>query len=512
MGDDAKIFFCRQHAEMTLTQPKAFAKMTREELLGFCRELYAKDGVSALSYPSLKAIPKLYFHLYANGLPQKTLLQELGIATDYKQHLTSRPYKYGDSTRSRWTWDALVERANAIKSAEGRLPPALWFQTNGHAAFVQALYNLGHTWDQLREAVGDFTDSNFVQSRNGLRWLSHAEASLSNYLYARGIEHKKGERYKVGFAAMSPSKYAIYDLHLKGKDGYWFDVEVWGDKPNGHAEDRYALVRQAKEKFNAGNLRFIGIHHSECYSDGKLDAILHEAIGVIKPFQFDKPTDALIYSTHWSNADELLDFCKDLASKMPRGEFPAEDWLRKRGKWAGRDGEAYNTLSLYIKQWLGGIRNLRKLIGQSDVSTLQWDKPSAIAAYKAFYERHGLTPNQARTKSRKDAEGAISSDVAAEAIRIASAIEKYAGGSDAVMAELGITIKRQTKWSTEVLLNTAKSLYEKYGLTPNQLVYQHRTGKMELPLDERQKAARIVDAATRYPGGMAAIRNKLIHK
>ena len=497
---------------MSPVQAKTFAKMSREELLDFCRELYAEEGISAFSYPSLKAIPKLYFQLYAKGLAQKTLLKELGLEADYKQHLTSQPYQYGGATRTRWTWEVLVEKANAIKSSQGQLPPALWFQSNGHGAFIQALYNLGHTWDELRAAVGDFTDSNFVQSRNGLRWLSHAEASLSNYLYARGVEHKKGERYDVGFAAMSPCKYAIYDLHFKGASGEWFDVEVWGDKPNGHGEGRYALVRQAKEKFNAGNIRFLGIHHSECYDDGKLDAILHRAIGMMEPFRFDKPTDALIYSAHWSNADELLDFCKDLAAKMPGGEFPAEDWLRKRGKWACREGEAYNTLSVYIKQWLGGIRNLRKLIGQSDVSTLQWDKDSAIAAYKAFYEQHGLTPNQARNKNRKDSEGAISKEVAAEAVRIASAVEKYAGGSDAAMAELGITIKRQTKWSPEVLLNTAKSLYEKYGLTPNQLVYQYRTGKMELPLDERQKAAGVVDAATRYPGGMPAICHKLIRK
>ena len=497
---------------MSSTKVKIFAKMTREELLEFCRELYAKDGVSAFSYSSLKAIPKLYFHLHANGLPQKALLKELGIEADYKQHLTSQPYKYGSATRSRWTWNALVEKANAIKSAEGRLPPALWFQTNGHGAFIQALYKLGHTWDQLRETVGDFTDSNFVQSRNGLRWLSHAEASLSNYLYARGIEHKKGERYEVGFAAISPSKYAIYDLHFKDLNGDWFDVEVWGDRPNGHAEARYALVRQAKEKFNAENPRFLGIHHSECYDDGKLDAILGEVVGAIQPFQFDRPTDALIYSTHWSNADELLDFCKDIATKMPGGEFPSEDWLRKRGKWAGRDGEAYNTLSVYIKQWLRGIRNLRKLLGQSNVSTLQWDRDSAIAAYKVFYQQHGLTPNQARAKNRKKSDSAISDDVAAEAVRIASAVEKYAGGSGAVMNELGITIKRQTKWMPEVLLSTAMSLYEKYGLTPDQIVHRHRGGKIEVPLKELQQAARIVDVATRYPGGMAAICNKLVRK
>lgn len=494
---------------MTPPKEKPYSKMTRDELLEVCRAIYAKDGISAFSYPSLKSIHGLYFQLYDKGLSQKKLLKELGMEAEYKQYQASQPYKYGDETRTRWTWERLIEKANAIKTAEGTLPPALWFQSNGHGAFIQALYNLGYTWDQLREAVGDFTGSNFVQSRNGLRWLSHAEASLSNFLYARGVEHKKGERYDAGFAAVGPSRYAIYDMHLKGSDGEWYDIEVWGDRPNGHSEEKYALVRQAKEQFNASNPRFLGIHHSDCYNDGTLDSILYPAIGTIEPFQFDKPTDALIYSTHWSNADELLDFCKDLAAKMPNGEFPAEDWLRKRGKWAGREGDAYNTLSVYIKQWLGGIRNLRKLIGQSQASTLQWNKESAIAAYRDFFEKHGLTPNQARSKNRRIKDGSIADSVALEATRIASAVEKYAGGSQAVIDELGLSIEKQIKWTPKALLDATKSLHEKYGRTPSQLVYQNRIGKLELPLDDLQQASGVVDAASRYPGGMAAILSAL---
>lgn len=491
------------------TDDKNFAKMSRADLLDFCRQLYAQKSISAFSYSSLKLIPKLYFHLYDKKLTQKTLLKELGLELEYKQYLAGQTYKYGETTRTRWTWEALVDKARTIKTAEGRLPPALWFQTHGQGAFIQALYNLGHTWDQLREAVGDFIDSNFVQSRNGLRWLSHAEASLSNYLYARGVEHKKGERYDDAFAKNAPTRYAIYDLHFKGADREWFDIEVWGDRPNGHSEEKYAKVRKAKESFNACNPRFLGIHHADCYEDRKLDAILQPAIGLIHPFQFDKPTDALIYSTHWSNADELLEFCKDLASKRPNGEFPAEDWLRKRGKWADRDGAAYNTLSVYIKQWLGGIRNLRKLIGQSEVSTQQWDRASAIAAHKVFYEQHGMTPNQAKYNNRRRSDDTISDAVALEAIRIASAVEKYAGGSDAVNKELAITIKRRTKWSSEALLQVIKAIHNEYGLTPNQLVRKHRSGKLTLPPEKLKQAVQVIDATSRYSGGMPAVLREL---
>jgi hypothetical protein len=483
--------------------------MSRDELLKFCRKLYDKQGVAAFTFSGLKSIPTLYFHLYNKELPQKTLLKELGIAQEYKQYVLSTPKKYGSTIRERWTWDVILEKSRTIIESEGYLPPALWFQKNGQASLIQAIYNLGHTWAELREAVGDFSNSNFVQSRNGIRWLSHAEASLSNFLYARGIEHKKGERYDESFADLAAGRYAIFDMHFLGKRGEWFDVEIWGDKPNGHNEEKYAKTRSAKEFFNISNPHFLGIHFADCYDEAKLTEILKPHIGVIAPFQFDKPTDALIYSTHWSNADELLDFCKDLASKMPNGEFPAEDWLRKRGRWANRDGEVYNTLSNYIKQWLGGIRNLRKLIGQGEVSTQQWDRESALSAYKEFYERHGLTPQQVRHNHRRKADLMFSKKDSLEAIRISSAIEKYTGGADAANKVLGISLQRQTKWTKEVLLVKFKQVIDGYGLSPNQLLYDHRKGKVELSAEKLKMVKGMIDALTRFPGGLSGVYKEL---
>ena len=207
--------------------------MSREELLEFCRTLYAEKGVAAFTYPALKLVPHLYANLYDKGLPQKTLLKELRLGDEYKRYLLAQPGKYGGKLRQRWSWDVVVERARAMKDQHGTLPPALWFQKNGHASLIQALYGMGRTWSDLREAVGDITGGNFVQSRNDVRWLSHAEASLSNFLYARGIEHKKGERYPKSFAEYSSARYAIYDLHFRNQNGEWVDVEVWATGPTG---------------------------------------------------------------------------------------------------------------------------------------------------------------------------------------------------------------------------------------------------------------------------------------
>lgn len=474
-----------------------FASMSRVELLDYCRKLYAEKGVAVFTYSALKSIPRLYYNLYSKGLSQKTLLKELGIAQEYKQYVT------------RWTWELVLEKALAIKESEGRLPPAMWFQKNGHSSFIQALYTLGYTWAELREAVDDFSDSNFVQSRNGMRWLSHAEASLSNFLYARGIAHKKGERYNESFAELAAGRYAIFDLHFLGKNRKWFDVEVWGDKPNGHNEEIYAKTRSAKEFFNSSNPHFLGIHFADCYDEAKLAAILSPHIGDIVPFQFDKPTDSLIHSTHWSNADELLDFCKELASKMPDGKFPAEDWLRKRGKWASRDGQAYNTLSVYIKLWLGGIRNLRKLLGQAEASTQQWDRESALLAYKKFFDKHGLTPQQVRHSYRRKAGSLFSEKDALEALRIASAIEKYADGADATNKALRINPQRQIKWPKEELLDKVKQIANEYGLSPNQLLYDHRKGKIELPAEKVRMVKSLIDALTRFHGGLHGVYDEL---
>lgn len=483
--------------------------MSRTELLGYCRELYELGGISALSYPSLKNVPKLYTNLYKHGLKQKNLLTALGLDEEYKRHLEETPYKYGDKIVERWNWNRIITVAREIAEREGRLPPALWFQKNTYGSLIQALYNRGHTWDQLREAVDDFSGSNFVTSRNGLRWLSHAEASLSNYLYARGIEHTRGKRYPKAFSKNSGAKYAIYDLHFKDANGTWVDVEIWGDKPNGHNEEKYACMRTAKERFNEDNPRFVGIHHADCYEEEKLTALLKPHIGLIKPFRFDKPTDAILQSTHWSNADELLDYCRDLASRMPDGIFPTEEWLRKRGKWSSRPGEVYNTLSVYIKLWLGGVRNLRKMIGQGHASTQEWDRDTALNAYRVFYETYGMTPEQTRHLYRRKDNPRISDEIAQEAARISNAVRKYAGGSEEAKAHLDINPERQIKWTRAIVLEKVLQTYKKWGLTPNQLLYDHKKGARILPPETQRDLIQLKDAISRHPGGATALFKEL---
>ena len=96
----------------------------------------------------------------------------------------------------------------------------------------------------------------------------------------------------------------------------WIDVEIWGDKLHVHNEQGYGEKREDKERFNKDNPNFIGLHFTDCFDEEKLSEILEPYTGVLEAFQFDKPTDKIIPTTHWSNTDELLEYCYQLL-QMP---------------------------------------------------------------------------------------------------------------------------------------------------------------------------------------------------
>ena len=63
------------------------------------------------------------------------------------------------------------------------------------------------------------------------------------------------------------------------------------------------------------NARFLGVHYSDCFKEDRLADILAPYLAKRAAFRFDKPTDSLIPTTHWSNADELLAYCQTLGPK-----------------------------------------------------------------------------------------------------------------------------------------------------------------------------------------------------
>lgn len=411
-----------------------YSKCTTDELLKYCKLLYKKNGIEALSYKNLPS--KLYFQLYSRNITQKKLIEIFGLEKEYKIYKSSIPLRKKNGKNIYvWSWQRVVDQCSKIVKKEGFLPPPQWFQENSLGGIVQAVYNLGKTWGDLRDEFKSYENSTFVRSRNGLRWLSHPEASLSNFLYARGIRHSKGRRYPKDYSQKTGLAYGMYDLEFIDSKGNKIFVEIWGEKPNGHAKDRYEYKKKLKENYNLGNKYFLGINFRDCYNEKRLEKILTPFIGIIKPFVFEKSYDEVIPSTNWSNADELISFCKEFAKKQPNGIFPTEEWLRKRGKWKNREGEAYNTLAVYIKKWIGGIRKLREIIGQPENSTMKWDRDIVILEYKKWMEKYNKTPGSIRSLYNRN-KIKISKKEFNRACCLEAAIRKYLGGMEKLKSKL----------------------------------------------------------------------------
>jgi hypothetical protein len=238
-----------------------------------------------------------------------------------------------------------------------------------------------------------------------MRWLSQPEAIFSNFLFDRGIRHKRGERYPDEFAAQTGKKWARYDMHFLSKDGIWINVEIWGE-PNGGdgatlnsvSAGRYRKTKKLKENWLRGRTDFLGISYTDCYAPKRLAEYLAPFIGA----PVKSRTDAEFHAEEslYRDKDELLEACRRIAAEQPDEIFPPESWLRRRGKYKGRPGPIYNTLSIYVCRWLGGVRGVRALLGQGYASTVKWDAAKARQEWHAFVAKTGMTPSQMMGRAR----------------------------------------------------------------------------------------------------------------
>ncbi len=457
---------------------------TREGLLAELRRLYELHGCKALSTPFLEK-QRLYMRLWAAGLKQADYLAVLGLADEFaKWKFDNRTY--GGKLQQRWTWERAVEAARRAMEEHGELPAMDWFRKNRRTSLVNAVFRTGHTWEQLRETLGYFKKSTFRQSRNGMRWLSQPETSMSDFLHARGIQHKRGERYDSGYAKASGRSFGRYDLHFLAKDGRWVDVEIWGDLPDNLSGGKYARTRALKESWNADKPNFLGIQFQDCFLEDKLTKILEPYIGIIAPFNFDKPTDPYIETAHWSNVDELLESCRQIAAQQPDGIFPNEQWLRKRGKYAGRTGETYNSVAVRVQQRLKGTRNVRELLGQADANTNKWTPESVIKAWRDFHATHGVAPTALAT-------GGPEGKYSADTVKLANAIRATATRLGVLEEARAGKKGRELMWTDEAIRSGWNAFEQKYGFSPSKCVGTKRRTKYSLEIGN--EAARIYQAA-----------------
>ena len=423
------------------------------------------------------------------------LLKELRIAEAFAAwKIENRTY--GGKPSRKLSWEGAIIQAKKLKEQEGDLPTVEWCRRNGYGPLTGAVHASGHIWEDLRRAIGCAPGRNFHSSRNGMRWHSRPEASFSNFLYARGIDHKRGERYPLAYQKRTGRKWGRYDLHFQSQDGNRIDVEIWGDPLNGLSGGRYRKTRAFKEAWHRNKEHFLGVSYKDCLSDKRLTEILKPYIGFIAPFKFDKPSDTLIETSHWSDADELLESCREFAAQMPDGIFPAESWLRKRGKYADRPGPLYNTLAVRVNQWIGGTRKVRELLGHGHASTMKWTPQKAIVAWREFEERTGFSPSQCRSRKNRS----LPKDVVREAAKLYEAARRY----NVVLAARGGRTKRKVFWTPERATSEWHRFSREHGRSPSECMSP--VMRQRLPRNIANEAARIYSAALRL-GVLATVRS-----
>ncbi len=435
-------------SKFSIDKKHNFKRFSKKDLFAYCRLLFKKRGENSINYATLESHGNLYWALYAKNITMKDLVDQLGLSAAYRKAKKRNFYRVvnGKVQKSR-TWIQILKEIKDLENQIGFVPSAPWLQANKRSDLVGAVYSLGKKWDDVYKTLGMGTSSKFVKSRSGIRWLSIAEACLSNFLNARGIKHGRGHKYPTKYNELSGRKYGYYDLYFFNKKGQSVDVEVWGEIPMGKDQLNYQAKKKSKEKFNRKRDSFIGINFRDCYVESKLEAILLPFIGNKKKLKYQTPHDHLVHSVHWSTADELIEFCRDIALKQRDGAFPTEEWLRKRGTFRNRKGDAYNTLAIYIRTKLGGMRNLRKILGQEHSSTYSWSKELALQKCLMFYKKYRTMPYQARSIKRSGA-WVYTTEEYKMAVAIEHACRKYIGSNAKIQKVLNISPQKPPKGVT----------------------------------------------------------------
>jgi hypothetical protein len=406
-------FLCRIHHRNTYVE---------SDFLQALDIVYNREGASALSFDRLKEI-NLYYPLYGFGWSLEKIYHRYGISSEHFRE-KRRERKINAQGHIDWNEEKIYEIWDIMVEYYGYVPTAVEIREDfsQFGSIFSKMGELDISIDKIRSKYpenkygpnfnktsvtiegkplkGFKNRTRWTDSVNGMRWHSKAEARVSNFLYARGINHKKGELYPDDYSANSDYSRGWYDIHFEDINGRIIDLEIWGNM-----DEDYAKKRKAKEEFNVENPNFLGIDYNQCTENGLTD-VFEPYIGIIQPFIFIKPEHKVIQTSFWTDADELIDTCRLLASQQSDGIFPSEQWLRKRGGFKDRDGETYNTLAIYITRYLGGMKNLRRILGEGSGRRTKWNRESVLLALDKWMDDYGINPlvyyNQKRHSGEQD--------------------------------------------------------------------------------------------------------------
>jgi hypothetical protein len=261
-------------------RPMLSPEQIRKQLLTTVRALFDAHGIEVLAVRFLMSQEKSFYQrLIKAGLNQPALLSALGLTAEYRTWRNS-VRRYRGKVKAKWSWETAVATAKELVARDGELRSVAECRKAGLSSLTSAVHRAGRTWDELRIAVGLKPSKGSHISENGMIWSSRAQASLSNFLHARSVPHKKGERYPLPRSKASRRRWARFDLHFRSKSGEWIDVKVGGDVNGKHPAGRLAGYVQ--------NPRFLRIRYGNCLSPSALERALEPYIGVLAPLKTRK--------------------------------------------------------------------------------------------------------------------------------------------------------------------------------------------------------------------------------
>ena len=240
--------------------------------------------------------------------------------------------------------------------------------------------------------------------------------------------------------------------------------------------------RLAKETFNKDNSNFLGIDFNLCTESG-LTELLEPYIGIIDPYIFDRPDLKLIQTAFWSDAPEIIETCRWLAEQQPDGRFPTEHWLRKRGIYADRDGETYNTLGIYVQKYVGGLLKLRAILGEDTSHYRRWDKDSILIALDEWLQEYGIAPATYFGRHRRH--NNLDEEISKYAGSLIGATNKHIGSFSEAIEILGYSQKNRIskwekgasyqKWDEKLTLMALDKWMQEYGISPQAYFVRYKT-------------------------------------
>lgn len=164
------------------------------------------------------------------------------------------------------TDEEIINESKRLHDELGHFPSIGWLQENDYAWLSTTIARRFGGTRKFQEQMG-FKSARMINSKNGEKWDSKAEASVSNFFTDNGIEHERGNYYPDGSTRTFDFYLPEHDLH----------IELWGDFNEGGPipiKEEYTSRRELKEQFHLEcSLNIICLEYRDAISNKRLNNI-----------------------------------------------------------------------------------------------------------------------------------------------------------------------------------------------------------------------------------------------